>query len=798
MRTVLLASLRTHTRRYVSAALAVVISVAFVVVTAALSSATRDGLTAGVGAPFADADVVLEVYDPEQVSRLVEQAPAGTAASVLGWTQEPVRHGDDPFGRDTEIAQVVTGDPLRWQELTEGTYPSGAGQALVEASTARRHDLAVGDTLDLGAGDAARQVVVTGIADAPSPLVAADVYVTWPDLAPFADRLYVESVAWVGDAATATRLAPDAEVHDRDAYVADLQQEVNSGVDVITMMLLLFATIAGVVAVIVIANTFAILFAQRRHDLALLRCVGATRRQLLRSIRAEALVLGIVASATGIVVGWLGGRGLVAVISARWPESRLGEATVAPAWMVGALAVGLVVTLLASWLPTRSATRADPLSALRPDAGVDARSTAGRLRLALGALLLVGGLGLLAVAVLGQVLPAMLAGGVATFAAVLVLGPWLVPGLLSVVGRVAAAIGGAPARLAAGNAGRHPKRTATTAASLLVGVTLTTAVLTGMASSRGALATEMDEQHPVDATATATTPIGDDAVALVRDSDQVERVSALRGTTVTVPELGEVTVVAVDDTSTLRDVTRLPTDDQVLLPLGLAGELRTRLVPADGAADRAVDLEVVGTEAFGDVALVTPRTLARLTDAPETRALWVRAADGADPELLEADLQAATQSAGGTVDNGLANRAAVDQQLDVVTAAVVGLLGIAVVIALVGIANTLGLSVLERGREHALLRAIGLTRRQLRATLAMESVLLSVVATVLGTAIGVAFAWVGVETMVKTAVDDVPLVLPLGQLGAVVAVSAVAGLLACLLPARRAARVSPAAGLATP
>ncbi len=126
----------------------------------------------------------------------------------------------------------------------------------------------------------------------------------------------------------------------------------------------------------------------------------------------------------------------------------------------------------------------------------------------------------------------------------------------------------------------------------------------------------------------------------------------------------------------------------------------------------------------------------------------------------------------------------------------VGLLGIAVVIALIGIANTLGLSVLERAREHALLRALGLTRRQLRGTLAMESVLLSVVATLLGTALGVVFAWVGVQAMVRAVVDDAPMVVPGGQLALVVLVSAVAGLLACLLPARRAARVSPASGLA--
>ncbi|MDO9455546.1 ABC transporter permease [Nocardioides sp.] len=795
MTTVLLASLRTYTRRYVSAALAVVIGVAFVIVTAGLTSAARDGLTAGVGAPYDGSDVVLTLVDGTQVDRLVTgAADRGAEASVLGWTQEPVTHDGTLVDRDTEVGEITTSPTLRWQELSDGAFPTGPGEAAVDRGLAREHDLAVGDVLEVGSGPDAATVTVTGLVESPSALVAGQVYLTWPDLRPLADRMYVDSVAWAGPADAARDLAPTAEVADTATHVADLQREVSNGVDVLTILLLVFATIALVVAVIVIANTFSILFAQRRHDLALLRCVGATRRQLLRSIRAEALALGLVATAVGLVVGAVGGRALVAVVSSRWPESRLGEASVSPAWYAGGLVVGLLVTLVASWLPTRSATRADPLSALRPDGDLDVRSGAGRLRLALGSLLVLGGAALLAAAVVTTTVPTMLAGGVATFVGVLVLGPWLVPGLLGVVGGVASRLGGTPARLAAGNARRHPKRTATTAASLLVGVTLTTAVLTGMASSRGALLDEMDVQHPVDAVVTTERVLPADAVDEARASDQVAGAVALDGVTATLPRGGgELLVLAVDDTSTARDASGVtPHDGQVLLPFDLAATLRTTLT----VGDRSARLEVVGGEGFGDVALVTPATLARLTDAPEPRALWVAANDDADPDLLEADLQALTQPYGGTVENGLADRAWVEQQLDVLTAAVVGLLGIAVVIALIGIANTLGLSVLERGREHALLRAIGLTRRQLRATLALESVLLSVVATVLGTALGVTFAWVGIQTMVRSVVEDAPVVLPVGQLTVVVAVSAVAGLLACVLPARRAARVSPAAGLA--
>ena len=180
---------------------------------------------------------------------------------------------------------------------------------------------------------------------------------------------------------------------------------------------------------------------------------------------------------------------------------------------------------------------------------------------------------------------------------------------------------------------------------------------------------------------------------------------------------------------------------------------------------RTAELVVRNGEGWGSAALVAPETLRRLSDRPDTRAVWVRAADGFDAEEVTGRLQQVAGPAGAEVTSSLTNRAWVTQQLDILALAMVALLGIAVVIALVGIGNTLGLSVLERVREHALLRALGLTRGQLRAMLAAEATLVSTVATVLGTVVGVLFAWVGVLTMVRPIVAETPLVLPWGQLG---------------------------------
>ena len=809
MRAVLLASLRVHSRRYLAAVLAVTVGVSFIIVTAAISSAAKAGMLSGVAAPYEGADVVADGIKGDEAAQLVVGAArAGAEASVLGWTIQPVLRDGVQLADDVDVAQIATSPALRWQTLEEGRFPTGQGEAAVDVNQAKRENVEVGDRLRIGTGAHTSDVTVTALVDSPAALVYASVYVTFADLATWADRLYVDSVSWAGtgsadDQAAAIRaISPDATVQPRDDFVEEKQIEANHGVDVLAIVLLLFVAIALFVSVLVIANTFSILFAQRQRDFALLRCVGATRRQVQRSIRSEALALGVGSSLVALAIGTALGHGVVALVAGQWPETRLGDVDVSLGWYAAGMAVGTLVTLVASWLPTRRATTVSPLAALRPDTGVDVRTRAGRRRIALGVAALIAGVVLLAAAVASSVVHVLVAGGAAAFSGVLLLGPVLVPVLIRVVGRVARRVAGAPGRLATDNAVRNPRRTATTAASLLIGVTLTTAVLTGMASARGAMGTEMDAQHPLDGVVTATSqPLPDDLLDDVRAIPGVAEAVAVPGADAKVEGVGRIPVLEGGDPAVIGrgsssdlaarpGVIRLPWDE-----LAEGQEAGDRVSVTVG--DRTVRLRIATGEGWGRAALVAPETLARLTDSPTIPAVWLRATDDADPDDLGGDLEALAGPVEAAVENGLADRAWVDLQLDVLTGAVVGLLGIAVVIALVGIANTLGLSVLERAREHALLRALGLTRRQLRATVAIEAVLLSVVATLIGTTLGVSFAWVGVQALVQPVFEGAPVVFPVGQLGLVVLVAGVAGLLAGVLPARRAARTSPAAGLAT-
>ena len=803
MRTVLLASLRTHTRRYGAALLAVVVGVVLVVVTAALSSAVRDGLTSGLEKPYDGADAVLDRPATDDAVRLLEAAPEqGADAWLIGWTLQQVSHDGTVVETDADIGQVPDQPGQRWQELVAGRFPATSGEALLDTNAAKADDVAVGDRLRIGTGADALDVTVVGLADSPSTFSIASVYVLWEDLARWQGQLYASSVAWAdgdgyGPARAAIRdVVPGAEPETVDAFVQDVQAEVNSGVDVIAIIALLFAAVALLVAVLVINNTFAILFAQRSRDFALLRCVGATRRQVVRSVRTESLVLGVVAAVAGTVAGLAAGHGLVALIHDRWPGARLGDADIGASWLLVAAVLAVGVPLVAAWLPTRRVVQVSPLAALRPDDSTRLGTTTGRTRVALGILLVLAadrdheGR--------GAVPAALMAGGTATFLGVVLLGPVIVPALVRALTRLAGRAMGPAGRLAAGNAIRNPRRTAATTASLLVGVTLTTAVLTGLASSRTALAAEMDQQHPIDIALTGAEPLPADVADRAGAVDGIAATASVPGAPATVA--GEdLPVLAPGDTAgdVLHGRLPAPRPREVLVPWDLLGdgvEEGDRVQVAVG--DRSLSLRVRAGEGWGEAALVAPAVLARLAPDADTQAVWVRAAKGTDPEDLAGSMEAIAGPLDAGIENGLARRAYVDLQLDVLGGGVVGLLAIAVVIALVGIANTLGLSVLERGREHALLRALGLTRRQVRRMLATEAVLLSLVATVLGTALGVTFAWLGVRSLVEPVVSGAGLVLPWAQLAAVVALAAAAGLLAAVLPARRAARTAPAAGLA--
>ncbi len=813
MRTVFLASLRVHARRYVAAGVAVVVSVAFVVMIGVLTAGARAGFMEGAGAPYRGADHVVDApedgpsrgpsccpgtLDLSDAIELVDRL--GENASGLGRVLLPAHTGGGaPLGSGdlrggTTAGPVAAAEELRWQELVSGRFPARPGEAVVHVWDAQAWDVAIGDRIRLGEGATAADLAVVGLVESPSTWTQASVYVTWSQYVLWRDQptFHVGGVAVRGDVG---QLPEGMAVQPAGEYVAEGLAALNNDVDIMALTGLVFAGVALVVSVLVVANTFSILFAQRLRDFALLRCVGATRRQVLGSVRREAVAVGVLASLAGTPVGVGLGYGLLPLINTLAPTTPMAAPGLPAPWLLGGFAVGLVVTVVASWLPTRRVVRVSPLAALRPQAAVDLHTTPGRVRLVLAALLVVGGLALLGVAMTGDSTVAMVLGGASVFSGVLGFGPVLVPRLVRATG----ALLGPAGRLATENAVRNPRRTAATTASLLVGVTLTTAVLTGMATWRAGMDEVRVRHHPIDAALTSLdAPVTAGLLDQVRRTPGVDQAVAVDGAVARISGFdAPLPVVAAPDAARVaRDGGAFAQVEPGTIRLDLDAFVDPGIRPGDQVTvrvgDREARLRVISLSGWGRAGLVAPQTLAQLTAAPAPHVIWIRAAADADPLALVGDLDGLADAAGATVEDQLQAQAAANRELDILAWSVLGLLGISVAIALVGIANTLGLSVLERAREHAVLRALGLTRRQLRRMLATEALLLSVVATLLGTTIGVGFAWVGYETFVRRALTRATLHIPWPSLGAVVLVTALAGLLAAVVPARRAARVTPA------
>ncbi|MDA0563884.1 FtsX-like permease family protein [Streptomonospora sp. S1-112] len=541
--------------------------------------------------------------------------------------------------------------------------------------------------------------------------------------------------------------------------------------------------------------------------MALLRCVGATRAQVFRSVLAESAVLGLAGSAAGVAVGYGLAWAVGAALDAAFAGFPFGAVRLSALAVLAPVAVGLAVTVGAALAPARAATRIPPVAALRDQAAPTRRS--GRVRLALAAAALAAGCaGMAAGTLVLTDTPAFLAaffGGAAAFAGVLLAGPVLIPPLLRLAGAGPARLLGTPGRIAAVNAVRNPRRATATTAALLVGVTLMTVMSVGAASLRSTVEAQMAAQFPVDymvRSQQADIPPGmaEDIAAIpgITDVAVVHGAAARAG--------GEEVWVSGVDPRELAEVTsQLPELTQVRGGEAVVSQSLSRRTGAgpgdplrlDGAGAGTAEL-TVGAVLSGEgaeAAYVTRGDLERHFPDAAVAGVFARAAPDADLVRVGAALDRATAGASVTVTGTAQTEAVYTEVLDTVLLVVNGLLTVAVLIAVVGIANTLALSVIERTRESALLRALGLTRRQLRATLAVEAVLLSTVGAVLGVVLGTVFGWVGLRSMLGASFGVV-LDVPAAQLAGLVGGAVLAGLLASVLPARRAARASVVAALA--
>ncbi len=839
-----LSQMRRSLGRLVAAGVAIALGAAFVAATLVAGDViTRTGYDA-VTASYGQADLVVgreggftdETLDELRATPGVE----GADPVLLGWTQ--IRAG----ARQTSERLVATpSDPrLATLEVVEGTAPTADDEIALPATTVERLGTAVGEVVQVSwyplPEDGAEvdataepepetaEVRLVGVVDDPAGawsqyggagLATPTSALRWSGVTTIEqaapERVLVAaapgSVEEVRAALTAD-LPAEATVRTRDEAAAQTVEQIGNGGNVLVMVALGFASVALLVAALVIANTFQVLVAQRARTLALLRCVGARRGQLRASVLTEAAILGVGASAVGLLLG-VGLAQLALTVLSRMDVGVPLPSTVTPTPAVVLLPVlvGTAVTVLAALVPARVATRVPPVAALRPVDAPTLAAGAGRVRLAVSLLLTVGGvaalLGAVALAVagvgVGEMLPLLVGvlGGAASFVGILLGAVFWLPRVVAAVGALLSRLSPS-ARLAAANTVRNPRRTAATSTALLIGVTLVAMMSTGAASARTSLASTMDERYPVDLVVSSIDGgrVPADVVDLVAGTPGVERTVEVRRHPVAVGDhvLMANVLDADEAAAVLEDETTVAAlaDGVGVVPtwVGADGTETVRLTDEDGEEQGPGAELRLRAGASGETYLPVAAGDALGVDASQT-ALFARIADGASAGSVLTAVQDGLLDAQVDVFSDAASRESDERVIDTLLAVVVGLLGVAVVIALVGVANTLSLSVIERRRESATLRAIGLSRRGLRFMLAVEGMLISGVGAALGVGLGMLYGWAGAATVFGTT-GDLRLAVPWSDLAIVLAVALLAGLVASVLPGRSAARTPPVAALA--
>ena len=844
-----LTQMRASAGRLVAAGIAIVLGTAFVAASlmagAVMERTTYDAVTAR----YADADLVLSgAIDADQLDQ-VRTADGVAAAASTDTASVQLEHGSR--SQYVSLGASASDDRLRSETLTEGDLPTQTGQIAVAEGVAERLGLSLGDELTVvqeqwtddpdappTTQETALQVVgliasptvylfaPTEAVVSPGDLAAIRAF-TAPEDAGTSYEVMVAIDQGADPQAVAEELSGIAGGTLQTQTVEEIAEEQTAAItgDSATMVavLLAFAAVALIVAALVIANTFQVLVAQRTRTLALLRCVGADRRQVHTSVLTEAAILGLLSSLVGVGLG----TGLLAlglrVLAQSTSDLPLStNLVITPAAVVVPLLTGLVVTVAAALLPARLATRVAPLAALRP---VDAPPTsrASKIRVAIAAVAVAGGAALLALGlwvagggddpnglIIG--LGIGILGGLVSLFGLLLGCVLIVPGLVRLVGRLLGR--SVPARVAVANAVRNPRRTAATASALVIGVTLVTMMSTGALAANRALSSELASSFPVDLEVSTASALQDAQIQTVTGTAGVQESVALARTTAAtdLPGIGAAdldvaaahegdlaTVVRSGEAIAGLDGNTIVVGHQLAADYGLDSGDQITLT---GPSDQEVPVTVAVTNLDGVTTLVTPDVLTELDPDAPVAMLWARVADDdayGTVTSVQTNLTEGAQGSGDVetpqVTGAAVERASFQQVVNTMLAVVVGLLAVSVVIALIGVANTLSLSVIERRRESAMLRALGLTRGQLRGMLAVEGLMIAGAGALIGILAGLVYGWAG-SAIILAGMADVPLVVPWRDLGLVTLVALGAGLLASALPARTAARTSPAAALA--
>ena len=832
------ANLRSHGRRYISTGLAVAISTAFIVITLIVMTAMTSGLTSSVYSQYRGGTIVVSQSDdaPEGAIENAEKTLSATSGvtAIKHMAQWPADAQTDTTRAGLYVSPMAP-KPFAGLDLSAGTAPTADDQIVIPEHTALTLSLKVGDTVRVRAGFSAGDRTLTVVGTTHTNTISMGVpasYVTDGGFsAIFGTSASGKFIVATSAADTDSNANPPSATQDEWVATANSALSGISGVSVTSVhqaiqddlnqarlgasmtmgIMLIFPAIAALVASIVVSSTFRVVLTQRTRELALLRTLGATRRQVRSLVTREALAIGAISSAIGVALGWL--IGALAEAGTGLASSVRAALAGASIWQLGLTWVGATLfTTLVGVFPARAASRVAPVAALAPvnEAGAASRKK-HTVRFILGALIAAAGCATVALAWRSsggtKFLGAFGGSLLALFGALLVASV-LLPALTRAFG---SAFPGTLSAMARENTMRNPGRTSATGTAIIIGVTLVVTIIVGAASVRTTLTNAVNDARPFDLMAVSTDgAITDDQQAAIAATDGVAATVAqyaAPGTLTTTSgapayapgegsgsedeaQASSVMITGEPDyTGVTHSTVKQMGDGQVRVgDEALAGQ--TLRLCAESCVDLSATYDRNGS--VGE-AQVSEKTLRAIASSLERQAIIIKMDDEADAETVQAAL---LKDSHLSVSGSALERQMYTKVIDKLMLVLVGLLGVSVLVSLVGVANTLSLSVAERTRENGLLRALGLTRRQMKSLLALEALFLSLTGALIGVGMGVAFGWVGVMSLPVEGATPV-LSVPWLQLAGVCVVAVVSALVASWLPGRRAAKVSPSEALAT-
>ncbi|MFC4033778.1 ABC transporter permease [Streptomyces polygonati] len=842
-----------HKGRMTLSVVAVMLSVAFVCGTLVFTDTMTSTFDKLFGSTASDVTISAKKVDDAQATGKPDAVPAalqgkllkvpGVAASYPDVTSQDVTVADarnDSISPSSGAPTIVSNwDPTETKAvtITSGHVPSAATDAVLDADTAKKHHLAIGDSLRVIAAPGDFDVTISGIATFKTTNPGAAVL--YVDTATAQAKLLGDPHAYTGFGLTAApgtsddRLKQNVTAAIGHGYTVDTAAEtkqkdkndIGGFLDFMKYAMLGFAGISVLVGVFLIVNTFSMLVAQRTREIGLMRALGSSRKQVNRSVLIEAFLLGVTGSVLGVGGGVGLAIGLMNVMGKVGMKLDTSELTIKATTPIVGLVLGVVVTVLAAYIPSRRAGKISPMAALR-DAGTPADARAGRIRAAIGVLICAaGGFALIAAS---QAAKASAGGGLLglgvllTLIGFVVVGPLLAGFIVRAVSAVVLRFFGPVGRLAERNALRNPRRTGATASALMIGLALVSGMSVVGSSMVASANDQLDKSVGADFIlqigsngGQTFTPAVEKAVKSARGIQHFTDYTLVNAK-LTLPSGKAVKAdITAADASYAQDL-RLDTvsgkladaygKDAMSVPEGFAkdngvklgDELTVALVGGSTAklkvaAVTSDDTAIEHGTMFTDID--TARRLLPAGRMPGDFMMFAKAVDGKQ-DAAYASLKAAVKDYPQVQVRDQADyKKLIQSQVNQLLYMIYGLLGLAIIVAVLGVVNTLALSVVERTREIGLMRAIGMSRRQLRRMIRLESVVIALFGALVG--LGLGLGWGSSAQQVLASQGLGILKVPWPTIISVFIGSAVVGLLAALLPAFRAARMNVLSAIAT-